>query len=317
MGDAGERPDSPPLPRGAYSINFDELDDSIDPFKPRGGIGSLPGNDVSNPFKARTKLGSSPPKQTRPIPITKKSKKNKVSNDEDTENAEDVIDNVVDSVENPVTEEVANGVENPHEKVVDNVNEGEANPAEDVVGNINEGEVNPVEDFVADEGEANPVKENNIDHKYELDMDDENPFKTKSKIAKSPTGNVDEDNPFKTKTKLGHSPPVNSYISDEDPFKSKSKLGKSPPESGNTFDGENRYENDNSDYSMQATDVCNNDQTAENCDNTESREKGSKGLKTRLKSQTPPASKPQEDSDQIQAPNDQDGGSEPAKPKPV
>ena len=57
-------------------MNFDELDDSIDPFKPRGGIGSLPGNDVSNPFKARTKLGSSPPKQTRPIPITKKSKKN-------------------------------------------------------------------------------------------------------------------------------------------------------------------------------------------------------------------------------------------------
>ena len=53
---------SPPLPRGTYNFNFDDLDDNIDPFKPGRGLLNSPDKEMNiNPFESKSKLSSSPP----------------------------------------------------------------------------------------------------------------------------------------------------------------------------------------------------------------------------------------------------------------
>ncbi|CAL1536361.1 unnamed protein product [Lymnaea stagnalis] len=68
-------PSSPPLPKkGSYQIDFDTLDDTVNPFQPKVKLGSSPpikvGNvapkfgdpdDCIDPFKPKVKLASSPP----------------------------------------------------------------------------------------------------------------------------------------------------------------------------------------------------------------------------------------------------------------
>ncbi|XP_012938234.1 transforming acidic coiled-coil-containing protein 1 [Aplysia californica] len=66
-------PSSPPLPkRGAYSIDFDALDEMSDPFAPKKALGSSPPikaaapisydnlDDIDDPFKPRSALSNSP-----------------------------------------------------------------------------------------------------------------------------------------------------------------------------------------------------------------------------------------------------------------
>ena len=83
-GDGDAVPASPPLPkRGAYNIDFDNLDDSINPFasKKTLSLGSsppikaaapVPFVEIDDPFKSRTALSSSPPGSTKdnfsPVP---------------------------------------------------------------------------------------------------------------------------------------------------------------------------------------------------------------------------------------------------------
>ena len=62
MGDADDdHPPSPPLARGAYNFNFDDFDENTDPFGSKGGLANSPGKDIPNPFGSSNKMASSPP----------------------------------------------------------------------------------------------------------------------------------------------------------------------------------------------------------------------------------------------------------------
>ena len=74
MADEEITPPSPPLPkRGTYNIDFDALDDSINPFASSKSLGSSPPiksaapvsydnlDDIVDPFKPRSAISSSPP----------------------------------------------------------------------------------------------------------------------------------------------------------------------------------------------------------------------------------------------------------------
>lgn len=292
MGDAGDRPDSPPLPRGSYNINFDELDDTIDPFKPRGGLSNSPGKEISNPFQSKSKLASSPPKQAFKKPVVEN---HQADLDQDDTAKEEKVDSGGDSQTNNISRSPAINIKKPvkgkKKKVKKVQNETEA-----FAGSTDFNEENPFQTKTK-LGQSPSA---------DTEFNEENPFKTKSKLGNSPTS---EEDPFKSKSSLKNSPQNDSeYLSEENPFQTKTKLGVSPP-------GDNSYIKDtpvDSDNKLPDDDTLNENvesvQTAE-----ESPDKCNKGLKTRAKSQTPPATKPVEDS--VQEDVEQDGGSEPIKPK--
>ena len=55
---------SPPLPRGTYTFNFDEVDENTNPFEPRKRMNNSPerdkNNSSANPFQTKSKVASSP-----------------------------------------------------------------------------------------------------------------------------------------------------------------------------------------------------------------------------------------------------------------
>ena len=57
-------PGSPPLPRGTYNINFDELDENTNPFVSHKRLDNSPDRDKNNsninPFQTKSKLPSTP-----------------------------------------------------------------------------------------------------------------------------------------------------------------------------------------------------------------------------------------------------------------
>ena len=63
---ADDEPESPlPLPKGSYNINFDELDETTNPFATRKRLESSPDRDNKNnssfnPFETKSKLPSTP-----------------------------------------------------------------------------------------------------------------------------------------------------------------------------------------------------------------------------------------------------------------
>ncbi|XP_053407888.1 transforming acidic coiled-coil-containing protein 2-like isoform X2 [Mercenaria mercenaria] len=319
MDDAGDRPASPPLPRGSYNINFDELDDSIDPFKPRGGLGNSPCKEISNPFQTKNKMASSPPKQDLAEPVLE----NHNIEPQDTVGDEiaDVSEVKEDEVESIVTKSPAIDIKKfgkSKKKVKKKqVSKGDVSSAE----NIDLNDENP---FATKTklGQSPPPDEDPFQTKNKLGSSppndtnfamEENPFQTQSKLGSSPPNDSNfalEENPFQTKNKLGSSPPNDSNFGmEENPFQTKTKLGASPPK-----DNDYTPETDVDSGARTANEDVQNESVESFKTAEESPEKSSKGLKTRAKSQTPPAVKP--DINAAQEDVDQDGGSEPSKPKP-
>ncbi|XP_064604060.1 transforming acidic coiled-coil-containing protein 3-like isoform X2 [Liolophura sinensis] len=78
MADNGNNEDDalPPLPRGSYNINFDELDENTNPFQTSSKVAMSPmparknqpttGADGDNPFQSKSKIGRSPPGSPAP-----------------------------------------------------------------------------------------------------------------------------------------------------------------------------------------------------------------------------------------------------------
>ncbi|KAL4231194.1 Transforming acidic coiled-coil-containing protein 2 [Mactra antiquata] len=181
MGDEGDRPDSPPLPRGSYNINFDELDlDAIDPFKSGGGLGSSPKKDTINPFQSKSKLGSSPPIHSQPISIPSN------ENEHDSEEI-NPFQSKSKLGQSPVLNSFADNGEDPFKS---KTKLGHSPPGS---SDFNE---EPCE------SSYDAPETNGIDNELE-----ENPFHSKSKLGNSPVNEV--ENPFQNRSKLSSSP-VNS-----------------------------------------------------------------------------------------------------------
>ncbi|XP_052252100.1 transforming acidic coiled-coil-containing protein 3-like isoform X12 [Dreissena polymorpha] len=286
MSDNEERSNSPPLPRGAYNINFDDIDlDAIDPFKPRGGIGVAANK---NPFVGRSKLSASPPLPRH------------------VECAND-INSVRDNVETEV-----NGIPDepddlppppPDERNEDEMEQAESRENESAVSEPLhfEAEENPFKQkskiarSPREEMEPAESVENETAVSEPINIEaEENPFKRKSKIARSPRG-VKDENLSKSGNELAHSPSNRDSLPEDikNPFQSGEKLGRSPP----------------SDYSALNRDINNDDESSVNKSETvsanpvesQSQTKAKKGLKTKAKSKTPtkPAESPTEEIENV------------------
>ena len=74
---------SPPLPsQGAYSFNFDEVDEFTNPFQPKKALSSSPPKVSSgSPFQGKSKLSSSPPHSSPSV--TEKIEQDTIVNDTD------------------------------------------------------------------------------------------------------------------------------------------------------------------------------------------------------------------------------------------
>ncbi|XP_052771622.1 transforming acidic coiled-coil-containing protein 1-like isoform X2 [Mya arenaria] len=187
MGDAEATPPSPPLSRGAYNINFDELDlDAIDPFKPRGGLLLSPTKAPSNPFQSKSKIASSPPLPRHAAPVTPGPVEEDIC----------VVDEPEDFPPPPPPEEEVNGGGNS--QIVDDEVVLETVTSEASVSD-------PIE-IVSNE---NPFQSKNKLGQSPPNLYEENPFQTKSKIAESPKSyDISKDmKPFQSNSKMGRSPP--------------------------------------------------------------------------------------------------------------
>ncbi|XP_060596656.1 transforming acidic coiled-coil-containing protein 2-like isoform X3 [Ruditapes philippinarum] len=328
MDGSEDRPASPPLPKGSYNINFDEFDDSIDPFKPRGGLSNSPDKVMSNPFQTRNKMASTPTEETS-NPFQTKSKiassppKETLSEqpveNHDTGLEESAKDKETDGAGEHISEITSSKAKSPAINIKKPVKGKKKVKKKEVKAEVPEGDdidLNVENPFATKVklGQSPPLDVDPFATKVKLGQSpplDVDPFATKTKLGQSPPLHVDED-PFKTKTELGTSPQNDSNIAmDENPFEIKTELGASPP-AGNNNDNVASLESESKtveeDVQNESADSF---KTAE-----ESPEKVNKGLKTRAKSQTPPVTNSVVDTENVQEDVDQDGGSEPSKPKP-
>ena len=362
MDDTEDRPASPPLPRGSYNLNFDDFDDSVDPFKPRGGLSNSPDKEMSNPFQTRNKMASTPPKEIS-NPFQTKSKMassppKQTMPEQLVENHDNELESSAGKSENLATNEddfnevpTSNKAKSPAINIKKPVKGKKKVKKKEVKKDVPEADdidVNEENPFATKTklGQSPPLDVDPFATKTKLGQSpplDVDPFATKTKLGQSPPLDVD---PFATKTKLGQSPPldIDPFASksklgqspplDEDPFKTKSKVSTSPPNDsnfemdGDPFAAKNKLSAsppEDNDYNEQPN-IENESRTVEedvqneSVDSfktaEESPDKINRGLKTRAKSQTPPAEKPVMDSDNIQEDVEQDGGSEPPKAKP-
>jgi hypothetical protein len=328
MDGSEDRPASPPLPKGSYNINFDEFDDSIDPFKPRGGLSNSPDKVMSNPFQTRNKMASTPTEETS-NPFQTKSK---IASSPPKETlSEQPVENHYTGLEESAKDKEADGAGEHISEITSSKAKSPAINIKKPVKGKKKVKKKEVKAEVPEEDDIDLNVENPFATKVKLGQSpplDVDPFATKVKLGQSPPLDVD---PFATKTKLGQSPPLHV---DEDPFKAKTKLGTSPQNDSNIAMDENPFEtktelgasppagnnNDNVASLESESKTAEEDVQNESADSfktaEESPEKVNKGLKTRAKSQTPPVTNSVVDTENVQEDVDQDGGSEPAKPKP-
>ena len=175
--------DSPPLPRGAYNFNFDDIDENSNPFESRKRIDSSPDRDTNNsnfnPFQTKTKMASSPVDIIEQNPFQTKTKM-----------ASSPV-NIIE--ENPF--QTKSKVASSPPKDFDN--------EEDPFQSKSKVASSPPKDF---DNEENPFQSKS--KVASSPLNERNPLKTKSKLGNSPTKDFDgEENPFKTKSNLSNSPP--------------------------------------------------------------------------------------------------------------
>lgn len=238
MGDQEDRPESPPLPRGSYNINFDELDDTIDPFKPRGGLSLSPRNEISNPFQTKSKLPSSPPIQPS-------------GNNQNLASEENVEE--VDPFKS------GNKL-------------GRSPPDQESFPDLNNQHISSQPIDI--DPDVNPFQtKTKLGHSPPAVTEEENPFQTKNKLGYSPPVTTEEENPFQTRSKLSSSPPSDSGFSEsmENPFQTKSKLGRSPPN-----EDKNLAENDLTTSQDSSVHENNNDSVKPPCESQTKNNKGFK-----------------------------------------
>ena len=183
MGDTEDHPKSPPLSKGAYNFNFDEFDDSMDPFKSKGGLSLSPPTAGGNPFQSKCKMGSSPPVHAMGSspPVHAKSS---------------VQDDAIETdVDDPFTSSSKLGESPPGDAAIPNDRE----MSEPI--NIDT-DVSP---FVTKSKVA-----------LSPPITDENPLQTQNKMSNSPPSDSgfseSVENPFETKTKMGISPPQSDSV---------------------------------------------------------------------------------------------------------